>query len=75
MRTVNKFLVPNPEGKRPLGRPASRWYDILQFIFKKQDGRLWNGFMWLSTGTYGKVFVSRLKSLHVPLCTRNFSAH
>jgi hypothetical protein len=26
-RKVYKFLVGNPEGKRPLGRPRRRWED------------------------------------------------
>ena len=26
---------------------------ILNYIFKKQDSRTWNGFIWLKTGTSG----------------------
>jgi len=37
-----------PGGKRPLGRPRSRWeYNI----FRKWDGGAWTGLIWLREGT------------------------
>jgi len=35
---VYRVLVGKPEGKRPLGRPRSRWDIILRRIFRKWDG-------------------------------------
>jgi hypothetical protein len=29
-RNVYRLLVGNPEGKRPLGRPRSRWMNLLE---------------------------------------------
>jgi hypothetical protein len=33
-RGVDRVLVGKPEVKRPLGRPRSRWDDILRWIFR-----------------------------------------
>jgi hypothetical protein len=55
------FLVQNPEGKRPLGIPKSKWdYNVKKNPNKKNGGgggegggRTWTGFMWLREGTGG----------------------
>ena len=47
-----RVLVGKSEGKRPLGRPRSRWEDNIQ-IFKKWDGGAWTGLIWLRVGTGG----------------------
>jgi len=39
-RYVYRVLVREPEGKRPVGRPRSRWGIILRCIFKKS---VWGG--------------------------------
>jgi hypothetical protein len=31
-RGVYRLLVGKPEGKRPLGRPSSRWIDIIKML-------------------------------------------
>jgi len=41
------------EGKRPLGRPRSRWKIILRWIFRKWEGGAWTGLMWLRIGMGG----------------------
>jgi hypothetical protein len=43
-------LIGRPEGKRPLGRPGSRWEDnitILEWILGKYDGKVWTACIWL----------------------------
>jgi hypothetical protein len=35
MRKAYNILFGTPEGKRPLGRPRSRWEIILEWIFGK----------------------------------------
>jgi hypothetical protein len=42
-RDMYRVLVGKPEGKRPLGRPRSRWEDNIK-IFKKWVGA-WTGMM------------------------------
>jgi len=50
---VYRVLVGKPEGKRPLGRPRRRCEDILRWIFRKWNVRLWTGSSWLGTGKDG----------------------
>jgi hypothetical protein len=33
-RNAYRILVGNPEGKRPLGRPRSRWVDNIHILHK-----------------------------------------
>ena len=47
-RSVYRFLVGKPEGKRPLGRPRRRWEDNI-----KWDVGVWTGSIWLRIGTGG----------------------
>jgi hypothetical protein len=35
MRNAHKILVGNPEGKRPLGRPESRWEDNIKIHLRE----------------------------------------
>jgi len=46
-RVVHRLLVGKPEGKRPLGRPRSRWN------FRKWEGVVGTGCSWLRIGTGG----------------------
>jgi hypothetical protein len=39
-----KLLVGKPEGKRPLGRPTSRWVDNLEMDLR---GIAWDGVDWI----------------------------
>jgi hypothetical protein len=47
----NRGLERKPEGKRPIGRPRPRRSVILDWMFKKYDGWLWTGLVWLRKGT------------------------
>jgi hypothetical protein len=55
MRNAYKILVGEPEGKRPLGRPRRRWKDniVLEWILRKQGGKICNELFWLRLGTSG----------------------
>jgi len=50
-RGLHWVLVGKPEGKRPLGRPRSRWEDNIK-IFRKWE-RVETGWSWLRLGTGG----------------------
>jgi hypothetical protein len=50
-RGVYRVLLGKPEGKRPLGRPRSRWDDNIKWIFRKWDVGVWTGLSWLRIET------------------------
>jgi hypothetical protein len=45
------------EGKRPLGRPRSRWVDNIKLDLREigWDGMVWAGLIWLKIGTSGRL--------------------
>jgi hypothetical protein len=49
-RNAYRILVVNPEGKRPLGRPRSRWLDNIKMDLR-ENGMVWIGSIWLRTWT------------------------
>jgi len=53
-RGVYRVLVGKPEGKRPLGRPRSRWVDSIGMDLQKWDVGVWTGSSWLRIGTGGE---------------------
>jgi hypothetical protein len=50
-RNVYRLLLGKPEGKRPLGRPRSRWMDNI----KMELLQMWTGLIWLRIGTGGEL--------------------
>jgi hypothetical protein len=44
-RNIYKILVRKPEGKRPLGRPRSRWVDNIKMDVREIE---WNGMDWIN---------------------------
>jgi hypothetical protein len=52
-RKVCKVLMGNPEGKKPLGRPMSRWEDGIRIDLRETGLGVWSGFSWLRTGAGG----------------------
>jgi len=52
-RDVYRILVGKPEGKRPLGRPRSRWDDNIKMDLQKIVCGVWTGSIWLRIGTGG----------------------
>jgi hypothetical protein len=51
-RHAFEILVGKPEGKRPLGRPRSRWGDNIKMDLRDID---WGGPTWLRIGTSGAL--------------------
>ena len=52
-RGVCRFLVGKPEGRRPLGRPRSRWVDNIRMDLQEVGCGIWNGLGWPRIGTGG----------------------
>jgi len=52
-RGVHRVLVGKPEGKRPLGRPRSRWEDNIKMDLQEVGCGAWTGLIWLRIGTGG----------------------
>jgi hypothetical protein len=54
IRNAYKIFVEKSEGQRRLGRTRHRWKDkILEWILRKQGGKVWIGCIWLEIGTSG----------------------
>jgi hypothetical protein len=43
-RVIYRFLVANPEGKRPLGRPGSKWEGNINMDLQEE---VWRGMRWI----------------------------
>jgi len=52
-RGAYMVLMGKPEGKRPLGRPRSRWDDNIKMHLQKVGCGAWTGSIWLRTGSGG----------------------
>jgi hypothetical protein len=44
-RSAYRILVEKPEGKRPLGRPRSRWEDNIRLDLREIE---WGGMDWIN---------------------------
>jgi hypothetical protein len=51
---VYGVLVGKPEGKRPLGRPRSRWEDNIRMDLHEVDMGVWTESSWLRIETRDK---------------------
>jgi hypothetical protein len=54
-RNSCRALVGKPEGKRPLGRPRSRWVDNIKMDLRVIGWAVWTGLIWFRIGTSGKL--------------------
>jgi hypothetical protein len=52
-RNAYRILAGKSEGKRPLGRPRSRWVDNIKMNLREKVGTVWVGLVWLRIGTSG----------------------
>ena len=52
-RGVYRVLVGKPRGKRPLGRPRSRWEDNIKMDLQDVHVAVWTGSSWLRIGKGG----------------------
>lgn len=50
-RNAYRILVGKPEEKKPLGRFGCRLKENIEMNLKKQDGRVWNGLILITTWT------------------------
>jgi hypothetical protein len=50
-RGVDRVLVGESEGKRPLGRPRRKWEDNIKIDLQKVRCTAWTGSIWLRIGT------------------------
>jgi hypothetical protein len=65
-RGVHRVLVGKPEGKRPLGRPRSRWEDNIKMDLQEVGGSR-GDWMELAQDTDGwRALVSMVKNFRVP---------
>jgi hypothetical protein len=48
-----QVFVGNPEEKRPLGRPRSRWENNIKMDLQEVGWGTWTGLIWLRIGTGG----------------------
>jgi hypothetical protein len=53
-RGVHRVLVGKLEGKRPLGRPRSRWEDNINMDLQEVGYGAWTGSSWLRIQTGGR---------------------
>jgi hypothetical protein len=52
-RAVYRILVGKREGKRPLGRPSSRWEDNIKMDLQEVVCGVWTELSWLGIGRGG----------------------
>jgi hypothetical protein len=54
-RGVYRVLVGKPGGKRPLGKPRSKWEDNVRMDIQEVGWGSWTGLIWLRIGTGGRL--------------------
>jgi hypothetical protein len=65
-RNTYGILVGNPEGKRPLGRPRSRWMDNIKMDLREIE---WDGMNWINLAQdreQWRALVKMVMNLPVP---------
>jgi hypothetical protein len=50
-----RILVGRTEGRRPLGKPRSRWEDNIKIDPQEVGWGAWTGLIWLRIGTGGEL--------------------
>jgi hypothetical protein len=49
-----RFLVGQPEGRSPLGKPRHEWEDNIKMDLQEVGWGAWTGLIWLRIGTGGR---------------------
>jgi hypothetical protein len=65
-RSAYRILVGKPEGKRPLGRPRSRWVDNIKMDLREVG---WDGRDWIDLAQdrdRWRAYVNAVMNLRVP---------
>jgi len=65
-RGVYRVLVGKPEGKRPLGRPRSRWEDNIKMDLQEVEGGCVDWMELAQDRDKGRALVSTVMNLRVP---------
>jgi hypothetical protein len=65
-RGVYRVLVGKPEGKRPLGRPRSRWEDNIRMDLQEVGSGCENWIGLVQDRDRWRVLVSAVRNLRVP---------
>ena len=65
-RDVHRILVGKPEGKRPLGRPRSRWEDNIKLYLQEVGGGCGDWMEVALDRNRWRVLVSTVRNLRVP---------
>lgn len=66
MRNAYIILVAQPKWKRPHEELSIDGRSVLKFILKRQDVRVWNGFIWLTIGSHFPAVLNTVVNLQVP---------
>jgi hypothetical protein len=59
VKDANRIFVRKPKGKRPFRRLRVGGRIIFKLISETFSMKMWIGFMWLSTGTGGRLLLTR----------------
>ena len=65
-RVVQRVLVGNPKGKRPLGRPRRRWDDIIKTDLQEMEGVCGDWLELAQNRDRWRTLVSKLMNFQVP---------
>ena len=65
-RGVHSVLVGEPEGKRPLGRPRSRWEDNIKMDLQEVGGSCEDWMEFAQDRDRWRALVSTVRNLRVP---------
>jgi hypothetical protein len=59
-RGTYRILVWKLEGKKPLGRPRSKWENNIRMYLQEVGWRAWTGLIWIRVETGVRQFSKRL---------------
>ena len=65
-RVVHRVLVGKPEGKRPLGRPRSRWEDNIKMDLREMGGSCGDWMELAQDRERWRALVGTVRNLRVP---------